>query len=152
MNWQIQMMKKNVALVTKIFQIHSNPFNNFNSLCSFFTHAISLPLFLVYINHYKKRRPLSLDNAIIVLFNTCCQGIVNASDGRTAEERLVTFTKLIIDDRIYPQGFISFVFSIFSSFAQGHFLDINYMNLLINDVETTEPVGDTPTILNEVSN
>ncbi|HBJ6729729.1 TPA: hypothetical protein LC346_003532 [Salmonella enterica subsp. enterica serovar Kintambo] len=102
--------------------------------------------------HYKKRRPLSLDNAIIVLFNTCCQGIVNASDGRTAEERLVTFTKLIIDDRIYPQGFISFVFSIFSSFAQGHFLDINYMNLLINDVETTEPVGDTPTILNEVSN
>ncbi|ENF0726066.1 GapS6b family protein [Salmonella enterica] len=144
--------EKNVALVTKIFQIHSNPFNNFNSLCSFFTHTISLPLFLVYINHYKKRRPLSLDNAIIVLFNTCCQGIVNASDGRTAEERLVTFTKLIIDDRIYPQGFISFVFSIFSSFAQGHFLDINYMNLLINDVETTEPVGDTPTILNEVSN
>ncbi|EGI5600308.1 hypothetical protein VS45_000308, partial [Salmonella enterica subsp. enterica serovar Augustenborg] len=108
--------EKNVALVTKIFQIHSNPFNNFNSLCSFFTHTISLPLFLVYINHYKKRRPLSLDNAIIVLFNTCCQGIVNASDGRTAEERLVTFTKLIIDDRIYPQGFISFVFSIFSSF------------------------------------
>ncbi|ECC0701089.1 hypothetical protein ABI52_001172 [Salmonella enterica subsp. enterica serovar Mgulani] len=144
--------EKNVALVTKIFQIHSNPFNNFNSLCSFFTHTISLPLFLVYINHYKKRRPLSLDNAIIVLFNTCCQGIVNASDGRTAEERLVTFTKLIIDDRIYPQGFISFVFSIFSSFAQGHFLDINYMNLLLNDVETTEPVGDTPTILNEVSN
>ncbi|WP_217703087.1 hypothetical protein, partial [Salmonella enterica] len=36
--------EKNVALVTKIFQIHSNPFNNFNSLCSFFTHAISLPL------------------------------------------------------------------------------------------------------------
>ncbi|EAW0681535.1 hypothetical protein ACK2DA_000459 [Salmonella enterica] len=144
--------EKHVALVTKIFQMHSNPFNNFNSLCLFFTHVISLPLFLVYINHYKKRRSSSLDNAIIVLFNTCCQGIVNASDGRTAEERLVTFTKLIIDDRIYPQGFISFIFSIFSSFAQGHFLDINYMNLLINDVETTEPVGDTPTILNEVSN
>lgn len=144
--------EKHVALVTKIFQIHSNPFNNFNSLCSFFTHAISLPLFLVYINHYKKRRSLSLDNAIIVLFNTCCQGIINASDGRTAEERLVTFTKLIIDDRIYPQGFISFIFSIFSSFAQGHFLDINYMNLLINDVETTEPVESVPTIVNEALN
>ncbi|EYU13175.1 GapS6b family protein [Photorhabdus aegyptia] len=144
--------EKHVALVTKIFQMHSNPFNNFNSLCSFFTHAISLPLFLVYINHYKKRRPLSLDNAIIVLFNTCCQGIVNASDGRTAEERLVTFTKLIIDGRIYPQGFISFIFSIFSSFAQGHFLDINYMNLLINDVGTTEPVETASTIVNEAPN
>lgn len=144
--------EKHVALVTKIFQIHSNPFNNFNSLCSFFTQAISLPLFLVYINHYKKSRPSSLDNAIIVLFNTFCQGIVNASDGRTAEERLVTFTKLIIDDRIYPQGFISFIFSIFSSFAQGHFLDIHYMNLLMNDVEKTEPAGATSTILNEASN
>ena len=144
--------EKHVALVTKIFQMHSNPFNNFNSLCSFFTHAISLPLFLVYINHYKKRRPLSLDNAIIVLFNTCCQGIVNASDGRTAEERLVAFTKLIVDDHIYPQGFISFVFSIFNLFAQGHFLDINYMNLLINDVEKTEPLEVTSTIVNESSN
>ncbi|EPH7125610.1 GapS6b family protein [Escherichia coli] len=144
--------EKHVALVTKIFQMHSNPFNNFNSLCSFFTHAISLPLFLVYINHYKKRRPLSLDNAIIVLFNTCCQGIVNASDGRTAEERLVAFTKLIVDDHIYPQGFISFVFSIFNLFAQGHFLDINHMNLLINDVEKTEPLEVTSTIVNESSN
>ncbi|EGJ1631491.1 hypothetical protein IHG43_004271 [Salmonella enterica] len=144
--------EKHVTLVTKIFQIHSNPFNNFTKLCSFFTHAISLPLFLVYINHNKGRRLLSLDNAIIALFNTCCQGIVNASDKRTAEERLVAFTKLIIDDHIYPQGFISFIFSIFSSFAQGHFLDINYMNLLISDVTTTEPPEVTSTIINEASN
>ncbi|EDV3807265.1 hypothetical protein CTX90_004521 [Salmonella enterica subsp. diarizonae] len=78
--------------------------------------------------------------------------VVNASDGCTTEERLVTFTKLIIDDRIYPQRFISFIFPIFSSFAQGHFLDINYMNTLINDVEKTEPVGVIPTMANEVSN
>lgn len=133
--------EKHVALVTKIFQMHSNPFNSFNSLCSFFTHAISLPLFLVYTNHNNGRRSLSLDNVIIVLFNTCCQCIINASDGRTAEERLVAFTKLIIDDHLYHQGFISFIFSIFSSFAQGHFLDINYMNLLVNNVDTTtEPL------------
>ncbi|EHO5973447.1 hypothetical protein N4776_003434 [Salmonella enterica] len=133
--------EKHVTLVTKIFQMHSNPFNNFNSLCSFFTHAISLPLFLVYTNHNNGKRSLSLDNVIIVLFNTCCQCIINASDGRTAEERLVAFTKLIIDDHLYPQGFISFIFSIFSSFAQGHFLDINYMNLLVNNVDTTtEPL------------
>ncbi|HDV8213056.1 hypothetical protein ABN079_01630 [Enterobacter hormaechei] len=144
--------EQHVTLVTKIFQIHANPFNNFNSLCSLFTHAVSLPLFSVYINHYKKRRPLSLDNAIIVLFNTCCQCVVNASDGRTAEERLVTFTKLIVDDRIYPQGFISFIFSIFSSFAQGHFLDISYMNKLINDVKTKESLGANSTMANEASN
>ncbi|EKC6498306.1 hypothetical protein OP553_000273 [Salmonella enterica] len=78
--------------------------------------------------------------------------VVNASDGCTTEERLVTFTKIIIDDRIYPQRFISFIFPIFSSFAQGHFLDINYMNTLINDVEKTEPVGVIPTMANEVSN
>lgn len=145
--------EKHVALVTKIFQIHSNSFNDFNSLCSFFTHAISLPLFLVYINHTKGRRPLSLDNTIIVLFNTCCQCIINASDGRTAEERLVAFTNLIIDNNKYPQGFISFIFSIFSSFAQGHFLDINYMNLLVNDVErTTEPLEIASTIINEDPN
>ncbi|WP_368299452.1 PIN domain-containing protein [Kluyvera sichuanensis] len=126
---------KHVTLVTKILQMHPNPFNNFKNLCSFFAHIISLPLFSTYINHHKKRRQSSLDNAVITLFNTCCQGIVNASDGRTAEERLVAFTKLIIDDNIYPQEFISFIFSIFNLFAQGHFLDINYMNKLLNNIE-----------------
>ncbi|EEJ8590178.1 hypothetical protein YR33_002856 [Salmonella enterica subsp. enterica] len=144
--------EKHVSLVTKIFKMHSNPFNDFNRLCSFFTHVISLPLFLVYIEYNNGRNYLSLNNAIIVLFNTCCQCIINASDGRTAEERLVEFTKLIIDGHTYPQGFISFIFSIFSSFAQGHFLDINYMNTLINYVEKTEPVRVTSTMTNEVSN
>ncbi|POT56746.1 hypothetical protein C3432_15250 [Citrobacter amalonaticus] len=45
---------------------------------------------------------------------------------------------LIIDNNKYPQEFI---FSILSSFAPDHFLDISYINILINDAENrTKPL------------
>ncbi|KGA37727.1 tetratricopeptide repeat protein [Pectobacterium odoriferum] len=124
--------EEHVILATKIFKINSNPFNNIDNACSFFTHVVSLQLFNIYIRHNKKEISPFLDNAAIALFNTCCQAIISIPNTCTAEEKLVEFTKTIIDTSIYSKEFILFVFSIFSSFAQGHFLDIHYMNLIIN--------------------
>jgi hypothetical protein len=122
-----------INLAAQLLQRYSKSFNNLELACNILQQVLAKQLSLAFVNNsynFHTQEPI-FGNNISMIFNACCQVIIDTNDRNTAEERLVIFTQSIISNPMFPLRYIKLLFSLFNAFATGHFLDIDYMNYLI---------------------
>lgn len=122
---------KNIWLSSKILHRYSKSFDSFETASLVSKRTLIQPLISTYLDKsffgINYDWPV-IDGNISMLFNSCCQVIIDTCDGRTAEERLVDFTQSLICAPRLPKRYISLVYLLTNRFISGHFLDIEYMN------------------------
>ncbi|TKV08988.1 hypothetical protein FDX19_13625 [Citrobacter sp. wls619] len=127
--------KEHIILSIELLKRYGHTFHNYDSLSKFLVITLTTPLLKMYLNIQNNNitEQPSFNDSITLLFNTCCQLIIDQSDNRFAEDKIVDFTKKLISNPILSQHpqYIRYIFTLFSSFIWGHFLDIDYMNSLL---------------------
>ncbi|OFS11083.1 hypothetical protein [Hafnia sp. HMSC23F03] len=122
-----------IELAAKLLKRYSTSFNNLESACYIMAKILTKQLSLAFINNaysFRYQEPI-FDNHVSIIFNACCQVIIDTNDGSTSEERLVGFIRYILSNPAFPLKYIDLLLSLFHTYATGHFLDVNYMNSLI---------------------